>query len=105
MLALWIMASTSPFNNVIRNVARFFVSYWSQAQEIFYNKFSQAQYTSISLDATGPFFKKIQPPVDSSQLQTVKHLFLYIAILKLQTTSVPLTQMISATRWAIYLGG
>lgn len=101
VLALWVMSCTPSLNTVIRNVSLhpFFVYYWTELQRKFYQKFSKSHYTAISIDATGSLFKKIYPPTNlSDQQYHSKHLFLYVTVLKLINTSIPLTQMISATQ-------
>lgn len=96
ILALWIMSFTEPWVNVIRTVSLqpFFIHYWTELQLNFYKRASKAV---LSIDATGSIFKKISPPYPTNDYDS-KHLFLYVVMLKIKDTSVPLSQMISAVQ-------
>lgn len=100
VLSLWIMSFTHPFKDVIRTVSLqpFFVHYWTELQLQLYKRFSSQSQTILSIDATGSIFKKISPPADPLNTYESKHLFLYIVIIKMKNSSVPLAQMISATQ-------
>lgn len=86
--------------NSIRSFAmsKFHVSYWTNDQILLWKSAFSCDYTSISIDASGRFVKKVV-----YQGLENDHIFLYAIVIRVDGQITPLAQMISSRHDSLFI--
>lgn len=100
ILSLYAMAHCIPYDTFIRKISLvpFFIYFWTNEQNEYYNECLKNTPKILSIDATGSLFQPIEPPASNDFLKhrTSKHIFLYAIVAYTSlNSSVPICYMAS----------